>query len=81
MDRLEEQIANARQELEQARLQYENGIRDYLNVLIALRNVQSLERQWVGARRLLLTRRIELYRALGGAWTGTLTPPEARGKS
>jgi NodT family efflux transporter outer membrane factor (OMF) lipoprotein len=81
MDRLEEQIANARQELEQARLQYENGIRDYLNVLIALRNVQSLERQWVGARRLLLTRRIELYRALGGAWTGTLTPPEAREKS
>lgn len=75
--RLEEQIANARQELEQARLQYENGIRDYLNVLTALRNVQSLERQWVGARRLLLTRRIELYRALGGAWTGTLTPPEA----
>lgn len=75
--RLEEQIANARQELEQARIQYENGIRDYLNVLTALRNVQSLEREWVGARRLLLTRRIELYRALGGAWTDSLTPPAA----
>jgi outer membrane protein, multidrug efflux system len=75
--RLEDRIADARRELEQARIQYENGIRDYLNILIALRNVQSLEREWVGARRVLLTRRIELYRALGGAWSGSLTPPAA----
>jgi NodT family efflux transporter outer membrane factor (OMF) lipoprotein len=65
---LGEQAAIARQTVEFTRDRYLNGDTDYLPVLIALRTLQSLERQELEARRQLITFRISLYRALAGGW-------------
>ena len=68
VDNLGEQVAIARQTVEFTRDRYLNGDTDYLPVLIALRTLQSLERQEIEARRQLITFRISLYRALAGGW-------------
>jgi NodT family efflux transporter outer membrane factor (OMF) lipoprotein len=65
---LGEQVAIAQQTVEFTRDRYLNGDTDYLPVLIALRTLQSLERQELEARRQLVTFRIGLYRALAGGW-------------
>jgi len=43
-------------------------------VLSNLLSVQSLEQNLIIRRAELLNYRIELYRALGGTWTDTLSP-------
>jgi outer membrane protein TolC len=42
-------------------------------VLAALSNLGSLERDSLRARRLLLSYRVQLYRALGGTWSYAVT--------
>ncbi|MFO8058269.1 MAG: efflux transporter outer membrane subunit [bacterium] len=66
--RLEKQMQSARQSLELARERYRNGATGYLPVLVNLKNLQALERQHLTARRILITYRIALYRALAGSW-------------
>jgi outer membrane protein TolC len=51
---------------ELVRDRYLRGNLDYLRVLDALLNRQSLERNHLTARRQLLQNRIDLYRALAG---------------
>lgn len=63
---LERQVATAQQSYRQLRVQYFNGAADYLDVLTALNETQSLQRQAVSARLELLNYRIALYRALAG---------------
>jgi NodT family efflux transporter outer membrane factor (OMF) lipoprotein len=65
---LEEQIGLARQTLQQLRLEFFNGISNYLDVLTALISEQQLRRDLLAANLLLLEYRIALYRALAGGF-------------
>jgi NodT family efflux transporter outer membrane factor (OMF) lipoprotein len=71
---LESQLAEAEAVQLQERQRYFQGDSDYLSVLDALRTRQALERQQVTAKRLLISDRILLVRALAGGWT--MTPPK-----
>lgn len=68
---IQEQQQVAQATLGQARDRYGEGVGDYLSVLTALRSEQDVERSLLEARRLLITHRISLYRALGGLWPET----------
>ena len=58
--------------LNEARQLYEQGLSDYLAVLTANANLFDLERALILSERLLLSNRIELYRALGGTWSRSI---------
>ena len=73
---LENQVNLAQATLREARMRYVNGLSDFLPVLTALQSLQQLERSRLTAKRLLLSFRVQLYRALGGDWTKELVPPE-----
>ena len=73
---LEEQLKAARQTRKNARVQYLNGKTDYLSYLVALNSVQRLERQLTGERATRVKFRVDLYRTLGGDWTGRLIGAE-----
>lgn len=73
--KIEEQLELADKSLEQARARYQAGLVDFLRVLTALQNKQRLEVQLLGARRQLLSYRVQLCRALGGTWTRKLKAP------
>jgi outer membrane protein TolC len=70
---LRAQIDLGRRLLEEARRLFEQGQSDYLAVLTALSNLASLEREGLRAQRLLLSHRVQLYRALGGNWSDDVT--------
>ena len=59
--------------LDEARRLFEQGQSDYLPVLTALSNLAALERGGLRAQRLLLSYRVQLYRALGGTWSYDVT--------
>jgi outer membrane protein TolC len=59
--------------LEEARRIFEQGQSDYLPVLTALSNLAVLQREGLRAQRLLLSYRVQLYRALGGNWSYDVT--------
>ena len=63
-----EQVAIARTTYQQLRIEYLNGMSDYLDVLVALDELQQLERDLVAARADLFQFRIALYRALAGGF-------------
>jgi outer membrane protein TolC len=66
---LRAQIDLGRRLLAEARRLFEQGQSDYLPVLNALSSLASLERDGLRAQRLLLSYRVQLYRALGGTWS------------
>jgi len=66
---LQAQVVLGKRVLVEARQLYEQGSSDYLSVLTALSNLADLENTLILARRILLSYRIELYRALGGTWS------------
>jgi len=72
-----EQLVFARASLDEATARYVNGLSTYLNVLTALRAVQQAEQTHLATERQVLAARIQLYRALGGAWTAELAPRAA----
>ncbi|MCU0725298.1 MAG: TolC family protein [Planctomycetes bacterium] len=63
---LGDQLETSRAVVERIRDSYVNGQVDYLRVLEALTNLQSLERTELAARRLRIVYRVQLYRALAG---------------
>ncbi|MCF8303227.1 MAG: TolC family protein [Bacteroidales bacterium] len=65
---LKKQLALSRKAYEQLRVEYFNGIADYLDVLTALDEEQQLQRNVLSARLALLEYRIALYRALAGGF-------------
>jgi len=71
---LEAQVELARQTVESARARYREGLTEYLQVLTAVSALQQAELGLVSTRRRLLSDRVQLYRALGGAWTAELLP-------
>lgn len=65
---LEEQVDLARQTRDQLRMEYFNGLSNYLDVLTAIDQEQQLQRNLISARLTLLEYRIALYRSLAGAF-------------
>ena len=64
--RLREQLDLARRAYEQLRVEYLNGVSDYIDVLTALTEQQELRRELLRERRRRVVFRIDLYRALAG---------------
>jgi outer membrane protein TolC len=70
---LRAQVELGHRVLDEARRIFEQGQSDYLAVLTALGNLTALEREGLRAQRLLLSYRVQLYRALGGMWSYAVT--------
>jgi len=73
---LEDEFRLANVTLEATRDRYRAGLSDFLPVLTALATRQVSELQLVAARRQLVSYRIQLYRALGGAWPEEFGEPD-----
>ncbi len=73
IESLQQQVILAEQAYQRLRLEYFNGVGNYIDVLTALSDAQRLRRDLLAARRDLLEFRISLYRALAGGFT---TPRE-----
>jgi len=71
---LEKEADTAQKALVEAGNRYRNGLTDYLPVLTQLLTFQGLERDLIQQKTNLLITRVNLYRALGGTWTESLTP-------
>jgi outer membrane protein TolC len=65
---IQQQLATSRQVLDRIRQNYLMGQLDYLRVLENLSSSQTLERNELTARRILIERRIDLCRAIAGTW-------------
>ena len=65
---LEEQLTLTQQAYKQLRVEYFNGLSDYLAVLTAIDREQQLQRDLISAKLTLLEYRIDLYRALAGGF-------------
>lgn len=68
IENLQKQLALARQVFETTRQNYLKGQLDYLRVLESLVSQQTLERNELAARRILIERRIDLCRSIAGSW-------------
>ena len=66
--------------LKLAELRYKGGLSNYLDVLVARRNLFEAELALTGTRRLLLASIVQLYRALGGGWSPDGQPAEDSNK-
>jgi multidrug efflux system outer membrane protein len=66
----EEQVTALRSALDLANLRYQGGVATYLDVLIAQQSLFDAELSLTATRRLHLVSIVQLYRALGGGWTG-----------
>lgn len=73
---LEDEFRLANITLEATRDRYRAGLSDFLPVLTALATRQLSELQLVSSRRQLVSYRVQLYRALGGAWPQEFGDPE-----
>lgn len=65
---LEDQVRLATVTLDATRDRYQSGLSDFLPVLTALTTRQAAQLELVSSRRLLVSYRVQLYRALGGSW-------------
>lgn len=73
---LEDEFRLADITLEATRDRYRAGLSDFLPVLTALATRQVSELTLVAARRQLVSYRVQLYRALGGAWPEEFGEPQ-----
>jgi NodT family efflux transporter outer membrane factor (OMF) lipoprotein len=73
---LEDEFRLANVTLDATRDRYRAGLSDFLPVLTALATRQISELQLVSARRQLVSYRVQLYRALGGAWPEEFGEPK-----
>ncbi len=64
----ERQVEALKAALRLANLRYKGGLANYLDVLIAQRNLFDAELALATTRRLYLTSVVQLYKALGGGW-------------
>lgn len=67
-DAVEEQTLAARAALDEAREQYVRGIGSYLTLLTAQNTNDAAELALIDSHRQLLSARVQLHDALGGAW-------------
>ncbi len=68
-DAQEKQVSALRSALHLATLRYKGGLANYLDVLIAQRNLFEAELALADTRRLHLVSVVQLYKALGGGWS------------
>ena len=64
-----QQVDALRSALHLANLRYKGGLANYLDVLVAQRNLFEAELALTGSHRLYLVSIVQLYKALGGGWT------------
>ncbi|HKY70368.1 MAG TPA: efflux transporter outer membrane subunit [Nitrospira sp.] len=69
----EKQVKALQSALRLANLRYTGGIANYLDVLIAQRNLFDAELSLASTRRLHLVSVVQLYKALGGGWSPAST--------
>ena len=69
---MQKQVELGARTIEQLRIEYFNGIADYLDVLSVLKDQQRLRREILSDRVLLLEYRIALYRAIAGGLNTTM---------
>jgi multidrug efflux system outer membrane protein len=72
-----EQVGALRSALRLANLRYKGGLANYLDVLIAQRNLFEAELALTGTHRLHLVSIVQLYKALGGGWAPVEGAPAA----
>ncbi len=72
---LETRLDTAKRLLNETSNRYRQGLTDYLPVLNAVATLQNLEREALTARRLWLSYRVALHRALGGPMPDAEFPP------
>ena len=77
LEALSRSVAQARETLSDVRGRYASGLTDYLPVLSAVKTLQAAERREVSGLRQRLSYRVQLHRALGGAWARQLPRPPA----
>ncbi len=83
-----QQVEALRSALHLANLRYKGGLANYLDVLIAQRNLFEAELSLTGTHRLHLVSIVQLYKALGGGWSpagtqgaaATASTPQEAGK-
>jgi NodT family efflux transporter outer membrane factor (OMF) lipoprotein len=75
---LEQAVAQNRRALDLARQRYEQGVSDFLQVLIAQRDLLVSELALADSTTTVSTNLVQLYKALGGGWEADL--PEAAQK-
>lgn len=63
-----QQVEALRSALRLANLRYKGGLANYLDVLIAQRNLFEAELSFTATHRLHLVSIVQLYKALGGGW-------------
>lgn len=63
-----QQVGALRSALHLANLRYKGGLANYLDVLVAQRNLFEAELALTGSHRLHLVSIVQLYKALGGGW-------------
>jgi multidrug efflux system outer membrane protein len=71
-----QQVDALRSALHLANLRYKGGLANYLDVLVAQRNLFEAELALTGSHRLYLVSIVQLYKALGGGW-----PPKSAEES
>lgn len=64
-----QQVTALQSALRLAELRYKGGLANYLDVLVARRNLFEAELALTGTRRLHLVSVVQLYKALGGGWS------------
>lgn len=64
-----EQVEALQSALQLASLRYRGGLANYLDVLVAQRNLFDAELALAGTHRLHLVSVVQLYKALGGGWS------------
>src|SRR6185503_15360501 len=72
----ERQVNALRSALHLANLRYKGGLANYLDVLIAQRNLFEAELSLAATRRLHLVSVVQLYKALGGGWSPEKDQPK-----
>lgn len=65
----QQQVKALQSALRLAELRYKGGLANYLDVLVARRNLFEAELAMAGSRRLQLVSIVQLYKALGGGWS------------
>jgi len=76
----QQQVTALQSALKLAELRYKGGLANYLDVLVARRDLFQAELSWTSTRRFHLASVIQLYRALGGGWSPDGQPAEEPSK-
>ena len=76
----QQQVNSLQSALHLAELRYKGGLANYLDVLVARRNLFEAELAMTSSRRLYLVSVVQLYKALGGGWSPEMDQPKGSGK-